>query len=69
MLLEKAYGKLLEKILQRHRLHVWGPMGFIGLVVLLFNFGLIRWTFFPSIPFDSILVGVYLPAWRKGNKN
>ena len=41
-------------------------MGFIGLVVLLFNFGLIRWTFFPSIPFDSILVEfTYQPGERE----
>lgn len=62
----ESYGRLLEKILRRHRLHVWGPMGFIGLVVLLFNFGLIRWTFFPSIPFDSILVEfTYQPGERE----
>ena len=51
-----GYGRVLEKMLKRHRLHVWGPMGFIFLIVVLFNFGWIRWTFFPSIPFDSILV-------------
>ena len=61
-----SYGNLLEKILKRHRLHVWGPMGFIGLVILLFNFGFIRWTFFPSIPFDSILVEfTYQPGERE----
>jgi multidrug efflux pump subunit AcrB len=26
---KEGYGRLLEKILERHRLHVWGPMGFI----------------------------------------
>ena len=61
-----GYGKLLEKILSRYRMHVWGPMGFIGLVILLFNLGLIRWTFFPSIPFDSILVEfTYQPGERE----
>ena len=48
-----GYGRVLEKMLKRHRLHVWGPMGFIFLIVVLFNFGWIRWTFFPSIPFDK----------------
>ena len=63
---KEGYGRLLEKILERHRLHVWGPMGFIFLIVVLFNFGWIRWTFFPSIPFDSILVEfTYQPGDRE----
>ncbi len=63
---KKGYGRLLEKILKRHRLHVWGPMGFIFLIVVLFNFGWIRWTFFPSIPFDSIIVEfTYQPGERE----
>jgi multidrug efflux pump subunit AcrB len=41
-------------------------MGFIFLIVVLFNFGWIRWTFFPSIPFDSILVEfTYQPGERE----
>ena len=63
---KEGYGRLLDKILERHRLHVWGPMGFIFLIVVLFNFGWIRWTFFPSIPFDSILVEfTYQPGDRE----
>ena len=62
----EAYGRLLEKILKRHRLHVWGPMAFILVVIGLFSAGWIRWTFFPSIPFDSILVEFsYLPGERE----
>tara|TARA_B110000285_G_scaffold234347_1_gene310975 strand:- start:304 stop:3486 length:3183 start_codon:yes stop_codon:yes gene_type:complete len=62
----EGYGRVLSKILERHRLHVWGPMGFIFLIVVLFNFGWIRWTFFPSIPFDSILVEfTYQPGERE----
>ena len=62
----EAYGKLLENILKRHRLHVWGPMVFILVVVGLFSAGWIRWTFFPSIPFDSILVEFsYQPGERE----
>ena len=61
-----GYGRVLEKMLRRHRLHVWGPMGFIFLIAVLFNFGWIRWTFFPSIPFDSILVEfTYQPGERE----
>jgi multidrug efflux pump subunit AcrB len=63
---KEGYGRVLVKILNRHRLHVWGPMGFIFLIVVLFNFGWIRWTFFPSIPFDSILVEfTYQPGERE----
>ena len=36
----------LRKILKRHRLHVWGPMAFILVVIGLFSAGWIRWTFF-----------------------
>ena len=62
----EAYGKLLENILKRHRLHVWGPMVFILVVVGLFSAGWIRWTFFPSIPFDSILIEFsYQPGERE----
>ena len=62
----EAYGRLLEKILKRHRLHVWGPMLFIFIVIGLFSVGWIRWTFFPSIPFDSILVEFsYQPGERE----
>ena len=61
-----GYGRVLEKMLRRHRLHVWGPMGFIFVIAVLFNFGWIRWTFFPSIPFDSILVEfTYQPGERE----
>jgi multidrug efflux pump subunit AcrB len=61
-----GYGRVLEKMLRRHRLHVWGPLGFIFLIAVLFNFGWIRWTFFPSIPFDSILVEfTYQPGDRE----
>ena len=60
----EAYGRLLEKILKRHRLHVWGPMLFIFIVI--FSARWIRWTFFPSIPFDSILVEFsYQPGERE----
>ena len=62
----EAYGRLLEKILRRHRLHVWGPMVFIFIVISLFSIGWIRWTFFPSIPFDSILIEFsYQPGERE----
>ena len=61
-----GYGRVLEKMLRRHRLHVWRPMGFIFVIAVLFNFGWIRWTFFPSIPFDSILVEfTYQPGERE----
>ena len=60
------YGRLLNWILKRYRLHVWGPMFFIIVTIILFSSGWIRWTFFPSIPFDSILVEfTYQPGERE----
>ena len=62
----EKYGQLLNWILKRYRLHVWGPMLFILVTIILFSAGWIRWTFFPSIPFDSILLEfTYQPGERE----
>ena len=64
--LRNGYEKLLEKILKRYRIHVWGPMVFIFITIGLFSAGWIKWTFFPSIPFDSIIVDfAYKPGERE----
>ncbi|MBM77049.1 MAG: acriflavin resistance protein [Crocinitomicaceae bacterium] len=64
--LRNAYEKILQSVLKRYRIHVWGPFVFILIVVGLFNSGWIRWTFFPSIPFDNILVEFsYKPGERE----
>ena len=64
--LRNAYERILMWVLKKYRLHVWGPFAFILVVIMLFNSGWIRWTFFPSIPFDNILVEfAYKPGERE----
>lgn len=64
--LRNTYESILNWVLKNYRVHVWGPLGFILIVVVLFNSGWIRWTFFPSIPFDNILVEFsYKPGERE----
>tara|TARA_Y100000589_G_scaffold330841_1_gene381845 strand:- start:2402 stop:5584 length:3183 start_codon:yes stop_codon:yes gene_type:complete len=65
-IIRDKYESLLKTILKRYRLHVWGPMLFIVITIGLFSAGWIKWTFFPSIPFDSIIVDfAYKPGERE----
>ena len=65
-IVRNKYEALLKTILKRYRLHVWGPMVFILLTIGLFSAGWIKWTFFPSIPFDSIIIDfAYQPGERE----
>jgi len=62
----KAYDKILRKIIARYRWHVWTPVVFIFIVIAMFQAGIIRWTFFPSVPFDSVLIEfAYKPGERE----
>ena len=64
--MRNKYENLLEKIVKRYRLHVWSPMLFIFIILGLFSIGWIKWTFFPSIPFDSIIIDfAYKPGERE----
>ena len=54
--LRNGYTVLITKIIKHYRWHVWTPALFMLMVSILFSAGLIRWTFFPSIPFDNIMV-------------
>jgi multidrug efflux pump subunit AcrB len=64
--LKDFYESILKWVLKNYRIHVWGPFAFIVIVIVLFNSGWIRWTFFPSIPFDNILVEFsYKPGERE----
>ena len=65
-IVRNKYEALLKTILKRYRLHVWGPMVFILLTIGLLSAGWIKWTFFPSIPFDSIIIDfAYQPGERE----
>ena len=64
--LRDGYAKVIVKIIKNYRWHVWTPALFILFVSVLFYFGLIRWTFFPSIPFDNIVIEFsYKPGERE----
>lgn len=63
-----GYSKVITKIIKNYRWHVWTPALFILLVSILFSLGIIRWTFFPSIPFDNILVEFSFKPGERENR-
>ncbi|MBG15284.1 MAG: acriflavin resistance protein [Crocinitomicaceae bacterium] len=66
--LRDGYSKVITKIIKNYRWHVWTPALFILLVSILFSLGIIRWTFFPSIPFDNILVEFSFKPGERENR-
>ena len=64
--LRDGYTELVKRIIRHYRWHVWSPVLFIIVVLGLFINGNIRWTFFPTIPFDNILIEFsYKPGERE----
>lgn len=61
-----AYGRFLSKTLKRYRWMVWGPVVFIFMIIFFSMSGIIRFTFFPSIPFDSIQLEI---AFKPGERD
>jgi len=62
----RSYAYILRKIISRYRWHVWTPVVFIFIVFAMFQAGIIRWTFFPSVPFDSVIIEfAYKPGERE----
>ena len=60
------YTKINTRIVQWYRLHVWTPLLFIGIVLILLVNGNIRWTFFPSVPFNDVMIEfAYKPGERE----
>ena len=60
-----AYGNLSARMMKNYRWFVYGPAVFIGLVALLMNIGVIKFAFFPAIPFDDISVDI---AFKPGER-
>ncbi len=60
-----AYGRLIERMLKRYRLWVFGPMMFIIVVLILAITGVIKTAFYPNIPFNDIQVDV---AYKPGDR-
>tara|TARA_B100000902_G_scaffold398473_1_gene465362 strand:+ start:4918 stop:8100 length:3183 start_codon:yes stop_codon:yes gene_type:complete len=62
----KQYTRIIRLFIQRYRWHVWTPIIFICLVLLLLINGTIRWTFFPSVPFNEVKIEfAYKPGERE----
>ena len=64
--LRDKYNNLNKKFIKNYRYHVWTPIIFISLVVILLINGTIRWTFFPSVPFNEVKIEfAYKPGERE----
>ncbi|HBH07301.1 MAG TPA: AcrB/AcrD/AcrF family protein [Flavobacteriales bacterium] len=61
---EKIYGELLDLSLKYRRIAVFFPLMFIVLIFYFISTGLIKTTFFPSIPFDDFTVEI---AYKPGD--
>ncbi len=60
------YTKLNSRFVKSYKWHVWTPFLFIILVLAMFISGVIRWTFFPSIPFNEVMIEFsYKPGERE----
>jgi len=64
--LKNWYSKVNIRFVKNYRWHVWTPLVFIILVSILLISGTIRWTFFPSVPFNEVkLEFSYKPGERE----
>ncbi len=64
--LRNKYSKINTRFVKNYRRHVWTPFIFIILILILFISGVIRWTFFPSIPFNEVKIEFsYKPGERE----
>lgn len=64
--LRDKYNILNKKFIKNYRYHVWTPIIFISLVLILLINGTIRWTFFPSVPFNEVKIEfAYKPGERE----
>ena len=64
--MRKYYTKLNTKFINNYRKHVWTPLVFILIVILFIISGIIRFTFFPSVPFNEVKIEfAYKPGERE----
>jgi len=60
------YTKINTKFVANYRKHVWTPVIMMFIVYVLLTTGVIRWTFFPSVPFDEVKIEfAYKPGERE----
>ncbi len=64
--LKNWYTKINTSFVKNYRKHVWTPVVMMFIVIILLATGLIRWTFFPSIPFNEVKIEFsYKPGERE----
>tara|TARA_B110000211_G_scaffold77208_2_gene90521 strand:+ start:205 stop:3387 length:3183 start_codon:yes stop_codon:yes gene_type:complete len=64
--LRNLYSNINRKFVNNYRIHVWTPFVFIIVILAMFMTGIIRWTFFPSVPFNEVKVEFsYKPGERE----
>jgi len=54
--MRNKYTEINKRIVKNYRIHVWTPVVFMFFVSLLLISGVIRWTFFPSVPFNEVII-------------
>ena len=60
------YTKVNTNFVNNYRKHVWTPILMMLIVVVLLATGIIRWTFFPAIPFNEVKIEFsYKPGERE----
>lgn len=60
------YTNLNTRFVKNYRWHVWTPFLFIVIVIIMLASGAIRWTFFPSVPFNEVKIEFsYKPGERE----
>ena len=64
--LKNWYTKINTKFVNNYRKHVWTPVMMMFIVIVLLATGIIRWTFFPAIPFNEVKIEfAYKPGERE----
>ncbi len=60
------YTEINSDFVKNYRKHVWTPVAIMAIVILLLATGVIRWTFFPSVPFNEVKIEFsYKPGERE----
>ena len=66
MQLRDWYTNINMKFVENYRKHVWTPVLMMVIVIILLATGIIRWTFFPSVPFNEVKIEFsYKPGERE----
>jgi len=64
--LRNWYTKVNTSFVKNYRKHVWTPVAIIVIVIVMLATGVIRWTFFPSVPFNEVKIEfAYKPGERE----